>query len=79
MKYAYWTVVCKTPECGTRHFAKLIKDSIEGLSKHLLEDNLPTEFHYQCGKCGKAHSYTPADMVPWEIDPPPLVGLREWW
>jgi len=78
MKYAYWSVICKTPECGNRHYAKLIGES-EGRTNYLLQGDLPQEFHYHCEKCGIDHSYTVDDMVSVEIDPPALSGLREWW
>lgn len=66
MKLAFWTVLCKTPDCGKRHLTKLIGKS-QKTAKYLLEGDLPQEFHYHCGKCDKAHGYTVEDMVPFDL------------
>ena len=79
MKYVYWAVQCKTQGCPQVHYAKEIGESTKHPLTHyiLLSENLPSEFHYQCGKCGTTHSYTPADMV--AVESPRLSGLQQWW
>jgi len=78
MKYWYWTVICSTPTCSNRHFAKFIGED-QGTNKFPLEGDLPVTFFHQCEKCGKVHTYTPADLLLYSINPPRLHGLREWW
>ena len=78
MKYVYWTVICSTPRCHNRHFAKFIGDN-QGTARYQLVGHLPVMFFHQCEKCGKVHTYTAADLVPFSLDPPRLSGLREWW
>ena len=78
MKYVYWTVVCTTPGCSNRHFAKFIGEDKEPAYR-LLQSCLPEVFFHECDKCGKVHTYTPADMVPYSVDLPPIEGFREWW
>ena len=78
MKYWYWTVICATPTCSKRHFAKFIGEGRGGV-KFLPEGDLPVTFFHECQNCGKVHTYTPADLLLYSIDPPRLNGLREWW
>jgi len=78
MKYWYWTVICATPTCSKRHYAKFIGETKKRI-KFPLEDALPGTFFHQCEKCGKVHTYTPADLLLYSIDPPRLHGLSEWW
>jgi hypothetical protein len=78
MKCWYWTVICSTPTCSKRHFAKFIVED-RGSNKFLLEDDLPGTFFHQCEKCGKVHSYTTADLLLFSLNSPLLHGLREWW
>ena len=77
MKYAYWTVVCTTAGCSTRHFAKFIGEDTGTVFQ--LQGNLPEVFYHQCQKCGKVHTYTPADLVPCSVYLAPKKGFREWW
>jgi hypothetical protein len=79
MEYAYWAVICKTPDCDTRHLAKLI-----GLhnhkTKYLLQRDLPATFRYECPKCRSVHSYKIEDFFPDVLeDEAPRGGVREWW
>jgi hypothetical protein len=78
VKYAYWTVICATPGCFKRHFAKFIGEDRES-GRYALEGDLPVTFFHQCQKCGKVHTYIPSDLVPCSVDALPLSGLREWW
>jgi len=78
MKYWYWTVICATLTCSKRHFAKFIGQDRE-TNKFLPGGDLPVTFFHECQKCGKVHTYTPADLLLYSIDPPRLLGLREWW
>src|SRR5215469_1420722 len=78
MKYCYWTVICSTPTCSKRHFVKFIGED-QGTNKFPLEGDLPVTFFHQCETCGKVHTYTPADLLRYSINPPRLHGLREWW
>jgi len=77
MKYVYWTAICTTHGCSNRFFAKFIGP--DNGTAYQLQGNLPEVFYHQCQRCGKVHSYTRADLVPYSVYLPPIKGFREWW
>jgi hypothetical protein len=75
MKHAYWTVICKTPKCGTTLFFKgsyigLCEDSDTSI-KVTFEP--PESVELPCSHCGKTHTYIRIDFAvtqwPYRVEP----------
>lgn len=77
MKYAYWGVICKTPNCGLIP-AKYLGPH-EGTFFYTLPDAGPGWWEVPCAGCGQTHRYTRHDLQVKALDVPPPPDFREWW
>jgi hypothetical protein len=78
MRYANWSVSCKTPGCNTSIIAKHIGE-YDGSVMYALPDWMPGNFLYCCADCGKTHNYTRDNLEVKLTDSPPPLDFRAWW
>jgi hypothetical protein len=59
MDHWYWTVICKTPECGERHWLDYI-----GLfpSGFVVAPSPAAVSGLHCDRCDKVHDYQPLEL-----------------
>jgi hypothetical protein len=72
MAHMYWTLVCKTPECGIRHDLAYMGDTekTQIFSRHTVG------MDYLCYSCGKGHSYTDQEIRMYPRDHAPGPGFE---
>jgi hypothetical protein len=65
-----WAVNCKTARCPATIVLKYIGVH-DGRSIYLLPADTFETLVFQCGVCGKAHTYTKQDLIVHQDDNPP--------
>lgn len=74
MKHAWWVVTCKTPNCGV--IAAKYIGLHDGRPIYILPGEGPEWWDFQCGTCGKTHTYTREDLRATTLDFPPPPETR---
>lgn len=69
MIHYYWSVICKTENCGVRHLLSYIGTESTFTLK-------PMTIQIQCFDCGQTHSYTDREMKVYPSGSPPVVGFE---
>lgn len=75
--HAYWTVICKTPNCLTLLITEYIGED-DGRPIYVLPSEMPGWFEYECENCHEVHRYTLDNFKATALENPPPAEYRPW-
>jgi len=70
MQHLYWSIVCKSENCESRHLLSYIGEYVAGRI-HVAR---PVSIRFHCEACRKDHDYSDQEIGLFLADDPPPAG-----